>query len=377
MATIDLPQRVADFSPPSDTAATTAAEDPRRIPFKFSGTGGEYFRIWIVNILLSIVTLGIYSAWAKVRNKKYFYGSTTLDGSSFEYTANPISILKGRILVVAALILYQVVAIYAPLLAGVMAIGLIFLFPWIINQALAFNARFSSYRNLRFHFDGKYPESFRYYILWTVLSVLSLGLAYPYTVYLRKGFMVGRSRFGESTFRFSGKPRYFYMVYIIAALVFVGLIIAMSVLVGGLAALGAMLGGAEGGAGGGVPPLAAILVTVLAQVLMFAVILGAAIMVQTVITNHVLQSTSLKGLQLHMEMNPWRVFWIQLSNAVMIVLSVGLLIPWARVRIIRYRLSCLSLTASQPLESFVASEKERITATGQEMGDMLDLDLGL
>ncbi len=32
--------------------------------FRFTGNGGEYFRIWIVNLMLTIVTLGIYSAWA-------------------------------------------------------------------------------------------------------------------------------------------------------------------------------------------------------------------------------------------------------------------------------------------------------------------------
>src|SRR3954471_6399831 len=53
-------------------------EGSQRHPFIFSGKGGEYFKIWIVNILLSIVTLGIYSAWAKVRNKQYFYGNTQL-----------------------------------------------------------------------------------------------------------------------------------------------------------------------------------------------------------------------------------------------------------------------------------------------------------
>ena len=51
--------------------------------FSFTGTGKEYFKIWIVNILLSIVTLGIYSAWAKVRTEKYLHGNTFLNGSSF------------------------------------------------------------------------------------------------------------------------------------------------------------------------------------------------------------------------------------------------------------------------------------------------------
>jgi len=39
----------------------------RRFPVEFTAGAGEYFRIWIVNLALTIVTLGVYSAWAKVR----------------------------------------------------------------------------------------------------------------------------------------------------------------------------------------------------------------------------------------------------------------------------------------------------------------------
>src|SRR5688572_19026630 len=88
---------------PVESAVTPAR---REIPFRFSGTASEYFRIWIVNTLLTIVTLGIYSAWAKVRNQQYFYRHTSLEGSSFEYLANPIAILKGRLIAAAALGLF-------------------------------------------------------------------------------------------------------------------------------------------------------------------------------------------------------------------------------------------------------------------------------
>jgi Zn-dependent protease with chaperone function len=60
----------------------------RHLPFEFRGRAGEYFGIWIVNVLLSIITLGIYSAWAKVRRLRYFYGNTWLDGHNFEYHAD-------------------------------------------------------------------------------------------------------------------------------------------------------------------------------------------------------------------------------------------------------------------------------------------------
>ena len=66
---------------------------------KFKGQAGEYFGIWIVNLLLTVITIGIYSAWAKVRKKKYFSSNTEIDGHSFGYHATGWQILKGRILV--------------------------------------------------------------------------------------------------------------------------------------------------------------------------------------------------------------------------------------------------------------------------------------
>ena len=66
--------------------------------FQFEGSATEYFKIWIVNVLLAIVTLGVYSAWGKVRTESYFYGNTIVNGSSFRYTGDPVKILKGRII---------------------------------------------------------------------------------------------------------------------------------------------------------------------------------------------------------------------------------------------------------------------------------------
>ncbi|HCM06310.1 MAG TPA: DUF898 domain-containing protein, partial [Oceanospirillales bacterium] len=57
---------------------------------KFTGKSGEYFKLWFVNMFLSIVTLGIYSAWAKVRDAQYLYGHTQVDGQSFRFLATPM-----------------------------------------------------------------------------------------------------------------------------------------------------------------------------------------------------------------------------------------------------------------------------------------------
>ncbi len=41
----------------------TPAEPAYRAAFR--GSASEYFGIWIVNVLLTIVTIGIYSAWPR------------------------------------------------------------------------------------------------------------------------------------------------------------------------------------------------------------------------------------------------------------------------------------------------------------------------
>jgi len=347
----------------------------QKFRFEFTGNGAEYFRIWIVNVALTIITLGIYSAWAKVRNKQYFYGHTRLAGGSFEYTADPVKILKGRLLVLSVLLIYQLAAYTQPLLNALMGLALIPLLPWIVNKAVGFNLRYSAYRNLRFHFDGEYWQAFKLYILWTFVILISGGVAYPYVIWLRKKFLVERARFGRGKFNFSGEAGYFYVVYICAILIFIGAAVGLIVTLVGIGALTRV--GADTGDSDSAQVLGTRLLIVMA--LGFTVLAVAfTSAVQALLSNFIWQHTTVKSIGFNLKLQVLRVTWIQLSNIAAIIISIGLLIPWAKVRMLRYQLSRFSLHATATeLDEFVASARADITATGGEFGDMLDLDLGL
>ena len=122
--------------------------------FEFSARGSEYFRIWIVNVLLTVLTLGIYSAWATVRTQRYLYGHTRLAGDSFEFHAQPLTILRGRLLAIGAFIVYLLVSSFLPLISVLLVLAILVLVPWIITRALRFRAVMSSWRGMRFDFDG-------------------------------------------------------------------------------------------------------------------------------------------------------------------------------------------------------------------------------
>jgi len=181
-----------------------------RIPFEFLGTGSEYFKIWLVNIILSIITLGIYSPWAKVRRKQYFYGNTLVQGASFEYLADPVNILKGRAIVVCFLIVQSIVSSLVPIIGGILGMALIVLFPWVMVCSLSFNARNSAVRNVRFGFDGKVWEAAKVYVLWPILAALTLGILFPYVYFRQKKFIVENSSYGTTEFTFTATAREYY-----------------------------------------------------------------------------------------------------------------------------------------------------------------------
>ena len=73
---------------------------------RFDGEGGEYFRLWAVNLLLTLLTLVVYSAWAKVRKARWFAQHTVLLGDRFDFHGNPLRILLGRLFALGLLALW-------------------------------------------------------------------------------------------------------------------------------------------------------------------------------------------------------------------------------------------------------------------------------
>ena len=195
-------------------------------PVIFQGKTSEYFGIWIVNLLLSLITLGIYSAWAKVRRKKYFYNNTLIDNVGFDYHAKPISILKGRLIAVAFFIAYGMSASIHPFLPAVF-LGIFFIvLPWLVVRGSIFSARNTSHRGLRFDFIGTIGQAAKVFIGLPLLFIPTLGLIFPYVAHQKSQFLVNNHRFGLSQFDMQPVVKKYYKVYFIVMIlpVFIAII---------------------------------------------------------------------------------------------------------------------------------------------------------
>ncbi len=344
------------FSQPTSAAYLGAS-------IEFKGAGFEYFKIWIVNIFLTIITLGIYSAWAKVRNKQYFYGNTIVEGSSFHYTAKPIAILKGRLIAFAMFAVYSGINQVNPLLGGVVFIILMSFFPWIIVRSLKFNARNSVFRNVRFNFDAKAKDAAIVFLLWPILIPLTLGLIMPYIWYKQSKFFVNHSSYGTSSFEFSAGVKDYYKIFLNIFLVLFGFAMVIFVLIN-------VLGLTDS------PELQQQIVPFFVPVMMLVYLFIFAYSA-TALSNLFFNATTIQAHGFNAKLQLPQMAWLYFSNTLGIVLTLGLFIPWAQVRIAKYRTSCLTLNMNGSLDNFVNDEQQQVSALGEQVGEVFDMDVSI
>jgi uncharacterized membrane protein YjgN (DUF898 family) len=343
--------------------AETRATPGEAVPFTFSGEAGEYFRIWIVNVALTVLTLGIYAAWAKVRKRRWLWGHTQFAGRSFEYTGDPLAILKGNLIFGAGAILYYLASGAEPLLAVLPVLAMWLVYPWLFQKAMRFNAFNTRHRNIRFGFRGGVGESYRINLGLALLLPITLGLIWPYLQYRQKRYQLGHLAFGSAPFRFDGAPGPFYANFARAFLLalaggFGGIVIGV--------ALATMLPDSP-------------LVLMFGMALVYASA-GAAfgVFYATRVSNYVADHTSLDGVAtLRSSMRAREVLLLEAGNLLAIACTLGLALPWTTVRRARYRWSHLEAHVTGPIEAVLAAPAGQPGALGEVAADQLDIDISL
>jgi len=332
--------------------STSSSNKTRTLGFEFKGDGMEYFKIWIVNVLLSILTLGIYSAWAKVRTNRYFYSNLYLDDSNFRYLAAPLTILKGRIIAVVAFIIYSIVSAILPILGMIMIVALLFAIPYFVNQSMAFNNRMTSYKNIQFRFSASYGQAFMVIYVWPILGMLSLGILYPMALLKMHEYLVKNSAYGTTNFDFNATYKEYGMIF----LAMIGVLLAVGLPIWGLITM--------------VPALALI-----SPIVITVVYIGLILFSIVKINNLYFGSINLVDHRFEANLSIGSLGLVMLINLLLTIVTLGLYLPAAKVRMTKYFSSRIVMHATDSLDNFAAAEKESISALGEEFGQVFDFGI--
>ncbi len=371
---------------------TVPATQELPVRLRFTGSGAEYFRIWAVNLTLTILTLGLYSAWAKVRRLQYFYRNTELDGAVFDYTASPLSILLGRVFALVMLLVYYVAFQFSAVLGAAVTAVLALALPFLLWQSNRFKARNTWYRGLSFGFGGSVGDAYRVYLpaivilfgptvllsLWpdagaeSVAVLLSLGafLLLPVLHAMYRRYLQANLRYGDTRFDFSATAGDFAAVWAWGLGVMVVSAIAMIMLM--LLAGGLSVVLADKGRFAEILAVLAFFFAAWVSYLMVGSFLSARF--QTLIWG----KTRIGTLEVSSDISAVKLLKLQTVNTVLIVATLGVYRPFAAIRLTRYRLECIAALHLESLASVHAGAASgKAGATGEGAAEFFELDIGL
>jgi uncharacterized membrane protein YjgN (DUF898 family) len=362
--------------PPTTDAAPSAAVPAQPLPpqpIRFTGRGTEYFDIWIVNLLLTIITLGIYSSWAKVRRLHYFYRHTEVAGSTFDFHGQPLRMFYGRLIALGMVLLYSYSIRLHSMVTLLVLILLALVLPWLLRNSLRFRLYNTSWRGTRFHFKGTLAGAYRVFLLNGILTVFTLYLLTPFAHQRLKAYQHDNSWFGRTRCSFHASVGRFYMLYLLllAAIIAVFAVIGLTGIFGIFTSIFSARNGEH------VDPTAFIrtIFIAYAAAILIGVSIGPAF--HALINNLIWNNTRIGEHRLECRMSPYRLAWITISNTVLLAITLGLFTPWAAVRLARYQLQSVTLLPVSDLQEFVDAEPERLGAVGEEAATAFDFDISL
>ncbi|MCP5502895.1 MAG: DUF898 family protein [Leptospiraceae bacterium] len=196
--------------------------------FKYHGKGGELFGVFLVNALLTIITLGVYYFWAKVKLIKYYYEQTEFMGYRFSYHGTGkerfVGFLKGIGIVVLGLIalfavaylLMSLISLKAAnfIMSALLYLALLAISPLVLIGKERYRLSRSSYRNIRFQFTGKFTELAELFIVHGLMTVVTLGIYSPWFYCKYAEFFAKNSFYGNQNFQFQAEPKELFILFL-------------------------------------------------------------------------------------------------------------------------------------------------------------------
>jgi uncharacterized membrane protein YjgN (DUF898 family) len=377
------------LSPPS-TSILMAREQSK---LSFTGTGSEYFRIWLVNLALTIVTLGVYSAWAKVRRLQYFYRATSLEGVCFDYSAKPTNILAGRVIALGLFGVYYLAYNFMPELGALVIIVVVAVLPYLLRQSHRFKARNTLHRSVAFHFDGTVAAAYQTYLpplivlfapsvvaslvfsekggLWVIALSLAGLVAWPFFHATFRRFMQRNLRYGDAAFGFDATNKNFFTVWAkgIVLSIVVGFLFTLAIFAFGAFFAFVLGSSTRASAVGFIGGLSGVLAAYLAYSCIGSYYTARF---QKLVWEH----TALGEISFKCNLSATALLKRQFINTVLIICTLGLYRPFAAINIAKLRLESMTVVGTERLDEFFAApDKNAGGAIGEGTAELFDMDV--
>ena len=228
-----------------ETGPATAESGGRVYKIEHKGEGGDFFLLNVVNLILTGLTLGIYTFWAKTRVRHYLWAHTEFDGEPFEYTGRGLELFLGALIVGLFLLpvlwflgfgfealLLSGQAVLAVVLQLSLFVGFFFLIGVAEYRARQYQMSRTRWRGIAMSLEGSTMKYAVGVFFRRILNVITLGFSTPHLeLYQAKQFL-GGARFGSGSVTTNYNPKELYRSFLLAyGLAFLIMLIPLILLV--------------------------------------------------------------------------------------------------------------------------------------------------
>jgi len=403
-------------------------------PLEFEGSGAEYFKIWIVNVLLLICTMGLYYPWAKVRKQRYLYANSTFDGRNFEYHATSKQLFFGYLIAMTCFIIFLILQNISPLSGSIVLLLFFLATPWIIWRSLQFSTRMTSFSNVRLAFNGSLGPAYLNFLLLPfvlllivyvipasaavtltmmddisaamiggVVAVLALVvsiLGIYFYAYLRKrntSYVINGYRYGQGVFSVDLETKqYLKIILKTFGLAILSMIVVFAI----LAAVGSAVGVEDefsaiqesmqesakesiedpDAAPPGPPPISGSFAILIGLVYFFIILVSLIVSAYSLTRQRTYSFANARldqNVSFVSTLKARSLAFVMVTNLFAIVLTLGLATPWATVRVLRLMLNNTLIDTDVDIDRYISQQQSEQSSLGEQIGDAFDVDIGI
>ena len=302
-------------------------------PLSFHGEGGRYFGIWAVNVILTILTMGLYYPWAKAAIRKFMWNATEMEGDRFVFHGTGKEMFRGFVIAYLIIIsmLIMVNLIDTPFVGLIFLVAMTALVPFAIFGGWRYRMSRTSWRGIFFSFRGDLGEFMKIYFKGLFLTIITLGIYGAWMQVSIMRYLFDHTKLGNYEFEFTGSGGELFGINIMAMLLFI-------------------------------PTLGIYTFWYMANRFNF-------VFKNTVIHHtegsHYLVS-KLKGED---------IFVVELVNMLLLAFTLGLAFPWVLMRTLKVHINSVAIPPEVDLSCLEQDADDFRDATGDDMMDILDVGL--
>lgn len=319
---------------PTPLAATPATEETYR--FGFHGQGGPFFFLLLKNVLLTMITVGIYAPWAKAERRKFLWSNVEIHGQRLVFTGTGYEIFIAYLKLAACYaVAFGVLTLAEKFSAGVrvgalllVGIPALILVPYAIYWSRAYLLSRTQWRGIRFGLVAGAGPYARTFVGGYLLTIITLGIYGPFWANNLRRVMTNNTRLGSEPFHYDGVGKEVFWI---------------------------MLKG----------------------MLLSLITLGIYLFwMHAALQRYYLQHTTFNGARGDFQVTGGTFFGLNLLNVLGTTLTLGLAFPWISVHMIRTILAGVSFKGQ--IDFARISQNAAVTGAGGDvLANALDVGLGI